>query len=84
MAAYAVMARIDRVGPHLALRDVKRVADRDEPPAGLSTGEASDDVAAIEIDRASEPGPIAERLTRLHELWRQTTFYLFDAESWRT
>jgi hypothetical protein len=84
MAAYAVMARIGRVDPHLALHDVKRDAGRDEPPAGLSTSDANDDAAAIEIDRASEPGPLAERLTRLHELWRQTTFYLFDADSWRT
>jgi hypothetical protein len=83
MAAYAVTARIGRVDPHLALHDVKRDADHDEPPAGLPTSDARD-VAAIEIDRASEPGPIAERLTRLRELWRQTTFYLFDAESWRT
>ena len=84
MAAYAVMARIGRVDPHLTLHDVKRDADLDEPPAGLPTGDACDDVAAIEIDRTSEPGPVAERLIRLHELWRQTTFYLFDAQSWRT
>jgi hypothetical protein len=84
MAAYAVMARIGRVAPHLALHGVKQDADVSEPPTELATGDAGDDFAAVEIESASEPGPIAERLIRLHELWRQTTFYLFDAESWRT
>jgi hypothetical protein len=84
MAAYAVMARIGRVEPHLVLHDVERHVDVGEPSAGLPTVDTAADVAAVEVDRASEPGPIAERLIRWHELWRQTTFYLFDAQSWRT
>lgn len=83
MAAYAAMARIGRVDPHLSLHDV--AVDRDDeprPPAGLVTDRA-DEAATVESDRASDPGPFAERIARLQELWRQTTFYLFDAESWR-
>jgi hypothetical protein len=81
MAAYAVMARIGRVDPHLALHDARDV-DRDGPSGPPS--QELDDAAALEMDHASDPGPIAERMIRMRELWRQTTFYLFDAESWRT
>ena len=84
MAAYAVIARIGRVDPHLTVRDLERdleAGDAPDPPVrGLTT-----DGSAVAIDlRDPDPGPIAERVTRLRELWTQTTFYLFDAESWRT
>ena len=26
---------------------------------------------------------VGERITRMREVWRQTTFFLFDAEGWR-
>jgi hypothetical protein len=81
MAAYAVMARIGRVDPHLTLRDA---LPRDEP--GPTSGQPIDpleDAAAVEAEVRSEPGEIVERLVRMRELWRQTTFYLFDADSWR-
>jgi hypothetical protein len=83
MAAYAVMARIGRVDPHLTVYDVERDVDRDGDRTGLPA-DVVDDVAAVESDVASDPGPIAERVIRARELWRQTTFYLFDANSWRT
>jgi hypothetical protein len=43
---------------------------------------------AIELDRVEVIGPsgtswIDERWERVRRLWAQTTFYLFDAESWR-
>jgi hypothetical protein len=38
-------------------------------------------VPTVEIDQVSEPGPFAERLARIQELWRQTTFFLFDARA---
>ena len=83
MAAYAVMARIGRVDPHLTVLDVARDDDRDDD-AGRGLGAlASDDAPAVESERVSEPGTIVERLIRARELWRQTTFYLFDADSWR-
>jgi hypothetical protein len=79
MAAYAVMARIGRVDPHLTLRDIER-DDVEGSPPGLAVS-ASEDLAVLDV--TDEPGPVRERLTRLNELWRQTTFYLFDADSWR-
>ena len=81
MAAYAVMARIGHVDPHLTMHDID-VDDEPRPPVGL-VAESISDLATVESDRASDPGPFAERLARMQELWRQTTFYLFDAESWR-
>jgi hypothetical protein len=82
MAAYAVMARIGRVDPHLTVYDAKRDEERDRGSSGLPA-DGIDDVASVESERASDPGPVAERLIRARELWRQTTFYLFDADSWR-
>ena len=81
MAAYAVMAHIGRIDPHLTMHDFEEDAEP-RPPAGLAADTMSD-VPTVEIDQVSEPGPFAERLARMQELWRQTTFFLFDAESWR-
>lgn len=81
MAAYAVMAHIGRIDPHLTMHDVEEDAEP-RPPAGLPDDTMSD-VPTVVIDRIPEPGPFAERLARMQELWRQTTFFLFDAESWR-
>ena len=80
MAAYAVMARIGRADPHLTLHDT--TDDDDGRLSGLRA-DVIEEAATLEGDRASDRGPLAERLDRMHELWRQTTFYLFDAESWR-
>ena len=83
MAAYAVMARIGRVDPHLSVLEVARDDDpEDDAGRGLRFS-ASDEAPALESEQASEPGTIVERLIRARELWRQTTFYLFDANSWR-
>lgn len=81
MAAYAVMARIGRIDPHLTMREVEEEPDS-RPPPGLAA-DATAEVATVESDRVSEPGAFAERMARITELWRQTTFFLFDAESWR-
>lgn len=84
MAAYAVMARIGRVDPHLTVLDVSRDDDRDDDAGRGLRSVATDESPALESEEASEPGTIVERLIRARELWRQTTFYLFDANSWRS
>jgi hypothetical protein len=76
------MARIGRVDPHLTVLAVARDDDPDDDGRGLRAI-ATDDIAAVESEHVSEPGTIVERLIRARELWRQTTFYLFDANSWR-
>ena len=83
MAAYAVMARIGRVDPHLTVLEVARDDDRDDDAGRGLHFTANDDAPAVESEQESEPGLIVERLIRARELWRQTTFYLFDANSWR-
>ena len=83
MAAYAVMARIGRVDPHLTVLQVTRDDDLDDDDSRGLRLMVDDDAPALESERASEPGAIVERLIRARELWRQTTFYLFDANSWR-
>jgi hypothetical protein len=80
MAAYAVMARIGRVDPHLTVLDGVR---HDDDGRGRVLPSTADDEPSLESEQASEPGAIVERLIRARELWRQTTFYLFDADSWR-
>lgn len=89
MAAYAVMAHIGRTDPHLTMRDVE-LDDEPRPPAALRANANANanaigiaDAAVLESERVSDPSPFAERVARMQELWRQTTFYLFDAESWR-
>jgi hypothetical protein len=80
MAAYAVIARIGRVDPHLTVRDLDRDLDDD---AWTGRGRPAAD-STEEVELRSDVGPIAERVLRWRELWTQTTFYLFDADSWRT
>jgi hypothetical protein len=75
MAGYTVNARIERAGVHLA-----------------ATSRPAPDVAADRRDDAQETvdlvgRPIeevlAERWAMIRESWAQTTFFLFDPESWR-
>ena len=75
MAAYAVIARIDRVDPHLAGRPRTPDADR-------VTTDPLELAQAIDLVGQS-PTPLIERLAHVREIWDQTTFYLFDVNSWR-
>jgi hypothetical protein len=76
MAAYAVIARIDRVDPHLAGRSPGSTAD-------WTVVEALDSAQAVDLVGQPLETIVAERWAHLREIWAQTTFYLFDAESWR-
>jgi hypothetical protein len=71
MASYAVTAHIDRVQPHLASHD-------GPPPA--PDRHVTDEPLSEAIEVAPPP---SERWDRFRERWAQTTFYLFDPESWR-
>jgi hypothetical protein len=76
MAAYAVIARIDRVDPHFAGRPPT-------PETGRVTVETLELAQAIDLVGRSPLTPLAEHLAHVREIWDQTTFYLFDANSWR-
>jgi hypothetical protein len=76
MAAYATMARIDRVKPHLA----------GHVSAGATEWRIAEPHAEPEaIDLVGRPllPLVAERWMAFREAWAQTTFYLFNAEGWR-
>ena len=76
MAAYATIARIDRVKPHLV----------GHAPAGETEAPVAESLDTAEaIDLVGRPllPLVAERWAGLREAWAQTTFYLFHAEGWR-
>lgn len=75
MPAYAATARIDRVQPHLA-----GWADRgpDRPAV-----DALAETEAIDLVGRPLATIAAERWLRIREAWTQTTFFLFDPNSWR-
>lgn len=75
MAAYAVTARLDRVDPHLAGRPSVTRTDW--------TVEALDPAQSVDLVGQPLETIVAERWAHVREIWAQTTFYLFDAESWR-
>jgi hypothetical protein len=74
MDAYRVSARIDRGAPH-----------RWQPLRG-SADAPLDDVALAPVDLVGRPLEVAlaERWDAIRERWSQATFFLFDADSWRT
>jgi len=85
MAAYAVIARIGRVDPHLTMRELDFDLDPDlDDLGGPRRGVFADAaVVAVDVVRASEPGLIGERIGRFRDRWAQVTFFLFDPQSWR-
>jgi hypothetical protein len=85
MAAYAVIARIGRVDPHLTLRDLDVDLEREPPDAPEPRGRPTDTPTVI-VDRFEGPtlaDRISDQLAMLRETFGQMTFYLFDPESWR-
>ena len=55
--------------------------DDDGPDGGLPTNGPA---VTVDVVRGPEPGRVTEWVRRVRELWVQTTFYVFDANSWRT
>jgi hypothetical protein len=76
MAAYVVIARIDRVAPHVAGWGPATVPC--EPVA-----EVLEEPEAVDLVGRPPGAILAERWASIRETWAQTTFYLFDANSWR-
>jgi hypothetical protein len=76
MAGYAVSARIERAAVRAAPRIAHDVPGRRREP---------DPVTDETVDLVGRPVEvvIAERWSLIRESWAQTTFFLFDPESWR-
>jgi hypothetical protein len=81
MAGYAIQARIDGVRPRLTALDGQAW---DEPAPGWTSMEVTPlpPDAPILAERGAE-ATRTDRFDRLREVWQQTTFFLFSADSWR-
>jgi len=76
MAAYAVSARVDRVEPRLARWAGPTRSD------GV-TREPTPEPESVDLVGRPLGAIVAERWVRIREAWAQTTFFLFDPDSWR-
>lgn len=73
MDGYATFTRVEQVR-------LRRASDRDRDAWQFAP--APDD-EAIDLETVPLDLLIGERIERMRELWRQTTFFLFDGEGWR-
>lgn len=81
MAGYAIQARVDGVRPRLSARPSSG-ADRDGVPSW--PGFVDDTGFLDPFAAAPEPTPaLAERWEQAGRVWAETTFFLFDPQSWR-
>ena len=88
MAASVAPVRIERVRPHRPMR-------RRDPLSAThveasAVGATHDGFVLLDLVDTTASSPLVMRWRavrgrwdRARELWRQTTFYLFDADSWR-
>jgi hypothetical protein len=76
MAAYAVTARVERAHPRVA-----RWTGASRP--GRVTVEPILEPEAVDLVGRPLAAIVAERWARIREAWAQTTFFLFDPDSWR-
>ena len=91
MAAYVVHAQVAGVRPQRADRRAAGYARRPvagtqataAPGAWTASAASADGPVAIDIAGRGLGAVIRERWTRAAEIWSQTTFYLFDPNSWR-
>lgn len=75
MVGYSVSSRIGVVAPRARWgRAPVDVADRTDAPIEVTT---------IELIGGPRDEAMAERMATLRETFAQTTFFLFDANSWR-
>lgn len=76
MDGYAVTARIDRATPRLARHGA-------QPAVAADPLQSTD--AVDPFDLVGRPFDVRwlDRWAAFRETWSQTTFFLFDADSWR-
>lgn len=82
MSGYVASARIVRSAPRLARADSTDAWRHGEPdPSTHPTTQLIDTIHGEPV------GPVASdesRLAAIRERWSQLTFYLFDANAWRS
>jgi hypothetical protein len=78
MSGYAVTTRIDRAQVHALL------VDRPDRCEAMTTARASQPADCVaEVEPVAGEGRLDAFLADLRARWAQTTFYLFDPNSWR-
>jgi hypothetical protein len=78
MSRYAVTTRIDRARVHALL------VDRPDARVAMVTARASRPADSVaEVEPVAGEGRLDAFLADLRARWAQTTFYLFDPNSWR-
>lgn len=80
MAGYAASARLQGAAPHFA-----GASERPTEQAKNDAISVESTSAADQIELAGRPldAVIGDWLASVGEAWSQTTFYLFDPDSWR-
>ena len=82
MAAPTMPVRLERVRPQRSMG--RRAGDRDPSAAvGAPTASGLDTAGPTLTELVAASSPWAERWRHLRAVWAQTTFFLFDADSWR-
>jgi hypothetical protein len=79
MPGYAVLVRVEGVRP-------QRVPHGPVAPGTLSRQapvDLGDGPAQLLTDLRGAGRTMSDHVDRFREIWAQTTFYLFDPESWR-
>lgn len=78
MSGYAATARLHGATVHAGAT----LAPADEAPGqdDLASTSLSDDLPG---DGIAPPDPLEDRLYYVRQAWAQTTFFLFDPQSWR-
>ncbi len=79
MSAYAVALRLDR--STISVRAGGTAAA--SPTAPLQAGPDAGPFEELHAFRAISSGEVRDRWEGIRECWTQTTFYLFDPDSWR-
>ena len=75
MTGHVAPVRLERVQPG-------RPAARRDPLGPIPT-DHDDQTVVIDLVGGADDPLLGERWTRLREVWAQTTFFLFDGDSWR-
>lgn len=82
MATYVVHAQVAGVRLQRAERGPAGPT-RPAMTAPAASAASAEDQVTIDIVGRGLEAVIRERWTRVAEIWAQTTFYLFDTNSWR-
>ena len=85
MAGYAASGRLHGVVPRFAGAGPGLLLAAPAQPLGPTVVDAADAATVVQVELVGRPldETIRDWLAAIGESWSQTTFFLFDPESWR-